>query len=70
MVFPVLSGKMNCFSRKYVFCFNQKMKDDLSQKVYWNMIFPVWSVKMIFNFPVNMMLLFGQNWKMISPPKK
>ena len=37
------------------------MKDDLSQKIHGNVIFSVYSVKMVFLFPTNMILSFCQN---------
>ena len=39
------------------------MKDDLSQKIYGKMKFSVCSVKMVFLFPTNMKLPFGQKSK-------
>ena len=45
----VLSGKMVFrFFENTILFFRQKMKDDLSQKIYWNMIFSVCLVKIIF----------------------
>ena len=39
------------------------MKDDLPQKIHGNMMFSVYSVKMVFLFPTNMKLPFGQKSK-------
>ena len=45
----VLSGKMVFrFFENTILFFRRKMKDDLSQKIYWNMIFSVCLVKIIF----------------------
>ena len=49
--------------------FTRKMKDDLSQKIRGNMIISVYSVKMVFLFPINMTLLFFQKVKMIFSRK-
>ena len=32
------------------------MRDDLSQKIHGNMVFSVYSIKMVFLFPTNMIL--------------
>ena len=45
------------------------MKDHLSEKIHGNMIFSVYSVKMVFFFPTNMILPFCQNSKGELPPK-
>ena len=39
-----------------ILSFRWKMKDDLSQKRHRNIIFSVYSVKMVFLFPTNMIL--------------
>ena len=39
------------------------MKDDLSQKIHGNMIFLVYSVKIVFLFPTKMKLLLCQKSK-------
>ena len=39
------------------------MEDDLSQKLHGNMMFSVYSVKMVFLFPTNMNLPFCQKSK-------
>ena len=39
------------------------MKDDLSQKIHGNIMFSVFSVKMVFLFPTNMKLPFCKNSK-------
>ena len=36
------------------------MKDDLSQRFHGSMMFPVYSIKMVFIFPINMKLPFCQ----------
>ena len=36
------------------------MKDDVSQNNYGNMMFSVYSAKMVFLFPTNMILAFCQ----------
>ena len=43
--------------------FRQKMKDHLSQKIQRNMIFSVYSVKIVSLFPSNMILTFCQESK-------
>ena len=50
--------------------FRQKMKDDLSQKIRENMIFSLFSVKMIFVFPTNIILHFCQKSKDVLFRKK
>ena len=39
------------------------MRDNISQKVHGNMMFSVFSVKIVFIFPTNMKLLFCQKSK-------
>ena len=46
------------FSRKYDIFSRRKVKDDLSQKIRGNMMFSVYSVKMVPLFPTNMKLTF------------
>ena len=46
------------FSRKYDIFSRRKVKDDLSQKIRGNMMFSVYSVKMVPFFPTNMKLTF------------
>ena len=43
--------------------FRRKMKDVLSQKIHVNMTFSVYSVKMVFLFPTNMILPFCRKSK-------
>ena len=51
------------FSRKYDLTLKTEMKDHLFQKIHGNMIFSVYSVKMVFFFPANMILPFCQKSK-------
>ena len=46
------------------------MKTDLSQKIHVHMIFSVYSVKMAFCFPTNIILPFSQKSKDGLLPKK
>ena len=46
-----------------ILCFRRKMKNDLSQKIHGNLIFSVYSVKMVFHFSTNMILPFCQKSK-------
>ena len=46
------------FSRKYDIFSRRKVKDDLSQKIRGNMMFSVYSVKMVPLFATNMKLTF------------
>ena len=39
------------------------MKNDLCQKIYGNMMFPICSIKIVYLFPTNMKLLFFQKCK-------
>ena len=49
------------FPQKFdIFFYRQKMKDDLSQRLHGSMMFPVYSIKMVFIFPINMKLPFCQ----------
>ena len=52
----------------YDLIFRWKMKDDLSQKRHRNIIFSVYSVKMVFLFPTNMILPLCQERR--SSPEK
>ena len=48
------------FFKKMVFSFGWNIKDDLLKKYVLNMTFLVWSLKMIFLFPVNLILHFAK----------
>ena len=50
--------------------FRQKIKDDFSQKLHGNMMFSVFSVKMVFVFPRNMILPFCHKKLIWSSPRK
>ena len=58
------------FPENMILFFRQKMKDDLSQKIRGNMIFSLFSVKMIFVFPTNIILHFCQKSKDVLFRKK
>ena len=49
--------------------FRRKIKDDLSQNVHGNMIFSVYSVKIVFLFPTKMILPFCRKSKDDHLPK-
>ena len=52
MIFLISSGKMAfLFRQNMIFFYGWKMKDDLSQEIYENMMFSVCLVKMVFLFP-------------------
>ena len=70
MIFLVLSVKMAfLFPKNVIFFFKRNVKDDLSQKIYENMVFSVCSVKMVFLFPTHMKLPFCQKSKDDLLPK-
>ena len=70
IIFLVLSGKTVFFRESTILLFRRKMKDDLSQKKHGNMIFSVYSVKMVFLFPTKMISAFCQKSKDGLLPKK
>ena len=51
------------FPKIWYFFYGRKMRDNISQKVHGNMMFSVFSVKIVFIFPTNMKLLFCQKSK-------
>ena len=58
------------FSRKIGFSFWTEYGRSFSKQVHWNMAFSVSSVKMIFLFPLNIILRFGQKIKDDLLPKR
>ena len=61
------------FSRKYNIFSRRKVKDDLSQRIRGNMMFSVYSVKIVPLFPTNKKLTFQKpvkNQRLSSPEKK
>ena len=64
MIFHVSSGKMAfLYHENMVFFSKRKVKDNISQKIHGNMMFSVYSVKMVFLFPTIMKLRFCQKSK-------
>ena len=58
------------FSGNMILFLRREKKDDLSQKMHGNMTFSVYSIKMVFLFPTNMLLSFCQKSKDNLLPKK
>ena len=51
------------YHKNMVFFPKRKVKDNISQKIHGNMMFSVYSVKMVFLFPTIMKLRFCQKSK-------
>ena len=50
-------------TKNHIFFLQMFLKDGLSKKIHWNMIFPVLSLKMILLFPKNMTLFLRHKRK-------